>query len=301
MSTAKCKPQNKKPPKASRKRLSLVWLVVATVLALGLGAWWLAARGQVAPSQDAGLGQLGGDLHALSFAPEGRILYGQHAGLQISSDGGRSWTRPSNTGDAMAIASSPAQPEVIYQAGHDLFLKSTDGGETWTEPGFGNLPGTDIHGFAVAPENGWLYANIAGRGLYRSTGSDDTWEFVSPATAGAMALSAGPGTPAVLYAATMDRGLIRSSDGGESWQPVTPPGGVSMSGLYAHPVSGTLYLAGQEGIYRSADQGQSWETLGPDVPMALVAANADDERELVGVSQQGQVYRSDDGGETWLE
>ena len=200
----------------------------------------------------------------------------------------------------MAIASSPAQPEVMYQAGHDLFLKSTDGGDTWTEPGFGNLPGSDIHGFAFAPASGLRYANIAGRGLYRSAEGDSTWEFVSPATGGAMTLSAGPGTPAVLYAATMDQGLIRSSDGGETWQPVTQPAGMSMSGLYAHPTNGTLYAAGQEGIYRSVDQGQSWEALGPGVPMALVTANAD-ETKLVGVSQQGKVYRSDDGGETWIK
>ncbi len=240
-------------------------------------------------------------MHALAFAPEGRIFYGQHGGLQISSDAGTSWTSPSNTGDAMAISSSPAQPEVIYQAGHDLFLKSTDGGGTWSAPGFGNLPGTDIHGFAVAPENGWLYANIAGQGLYRSTEADGSWEFVSPATGGAMALAAGPGDPATLYAATMDQGLLRSGDGGASWQGVTQVSGMSMSGIYAHPASGNVYVAGQQGVSRSADGGQSWTALGPSAPMALVAAQPEGENQLMAVSQQGQVYRSDDGGATWLK
>ncbi len=299
MSTASRKPQIDKSKKGKTHFLT-AWLVVA-VLALGLGVWWLTTRNGETTVQNAGLGQLGGDLHALTFAPEGRIFYGQHGGLQISSDAGTSWTPPSNTGDAMAIATSPAQPEVIYQAGHDLFLKSTDGGNTWSTPGFGNLPGTDIHGFAVAPENGWLYANIAGQGLYRSTNADGPWEFVSPATGGAMALAAGPGVPATLYAATMDQGLLRSGDGGESWQAVTQLSGMSMSGLYVHPVSGNVYAAGQQGVSRSADGGQSWTTLGPNAPMALVTAQPEDESRLVAVSQQGQVYRSGDGGQTWVK
>ena len=292
--------ENRRPRKAKNRPLT-VGLVLAAVLAVGLGAWWLTTRGPAATAQNAGLGQLSGDLHALTFAPGGRIFYGQHGGLQISSDAGASWTSPSGTGDAMAIASSPEQPEVIYQAGHDLFLKSSDGGDTWSSPGFGNLLGTDIHGFAVAPESGWLYANLAGQGLYRSTGADGAWEFVSPATGGAMALAAGPGAPAALYAATMDQGLIRSADGGETWQSVTQVPGMSMSGIFVHPQSGNLYAAGQQGVYRSTDDGQSWTTLGPDTPMALVAANAENEAALVAVSQQGQVYRSDDGGETWFK
>lgn len=299
-------PRRKSPKaKAGDKRAERLpalwlWLAVAAVLLIGSGVWWSLSRGPASSTQDAGLGQLGGDLHALAFAPEGRLFYGQHGGLQISGDAGQSWTPPSGTGDAMAISASPAQPEVIYQAGHDLFLKSTDGGQSWSSPGFGTLPGTDIHGFAVAPENGWLYANIAGRGLYRLTDDDGAWEFLSAATGGAMALAAGPGVPAVIYAATME-GVIRSEDGGGSWQRVSRAPGMSMSGIYVHPKSGNVYAAGQQGVYRSRDGGQSWTELGPGVPMALVAADPTQEDRLLAVSQQGKVYRSDDGGETWLK
>ncbi len=279
---------------------SWLWLTIGLVLLAALAAWLLVSRN----ASGGALGQVSGDLHALHFAPGDRILYGQHGGLQISTDGGGTWTPPSGTGDAMAIASSPDTPEVIYQAGHDLFLKSTDGGETWTEPGFGNLPGTDIHGFAVAPGTGALYANIAGQGLYRSTAEDDTWEFVTAATAGAMAIAAGPGTPPVLYAVTMDQGVIRSDDGsqsGQAWQQTAMVPGMSMSGLYVHPESGNIYATGEEGVYKSPDKGESWTALGPEEPMALVAAETGDETQLVAVAQQGQVYRSSDGGQTWAK
>jgi photosystem II stability/assembly factor-like uncharacterized protein len=290
-----------KPAKQESKgRRAPLWIAISVLLLAALAVWLYASRnpGNVA------LGQVSGDLHALQFAPGDRIFYGQHSGLQISTDGGGTWTAPSGTGDAMAIASSPKTPEVIYQAGHDLFLKSSDGGETWTEPGFGNLPGTDIHGFAVAPETGTLYANIAGQGLYRSTEGGNNWEFVTSATAGAMALAAGPGTPSVLYAATMDQGIIRSDDGGQggqNWQQTAVVPGMSMSGLYVHPESGNVYVTGQEGVYKSTDRGETWTVLGPDEPMALVAAKPEDEAQLVAISQQGKVYRSDDGGQTWAK
>jgi photosystem II stability/assembly factor-like uncharacterized protein len=288
----------KSDKQGTKGRQTWLWLTIGLVLLAALAAWSLGSRN----TSGRALGQVSGDLHALHFAPGDRILYGQHGGLQISTDGGETWTPPSGTGDAMAIASSPDAPEVIYQAGHDLFLKSTDGGETWTEPGFGNLPGTDIHGFVVAPETGTLYANIAGQGLYRSTADENTWEFVTSATAGAMALAAGPGTPPVLYAATMDQGIIRSDDGGQSgqaWQRTATVPGMSMSGLYVHQESGDVYATGQEGVYKSTDKGESWTALGPDEPMALVAAETEDEAQLVAVAQQGQVYRSSDGGQTW--
>jgi photosystem II stability/assembly factor-like uncharacterized protein len=286
--------------KGTRGRQTSLWLGIGLVLLAALAVWLLVSRNMGGGA----LGQVSGDLHALQFAPGDRILYGQHGGLQISTDGGETWTPPSGTGDAMAIASSPDAPEVIYQAGHDLFLKSTDGGETWTEPGFGNLPGTDIHGFAVAPETGTLYANIAGQGLYRSTEGDNSWEFVSSAAAGAMAIAAGPGTPPVLYAATMDQGVIRSDDGGQggqNWQRTATVPGMSMSGLYVHPESGNVYTTGQEGVYKSTDKGETWTALGPDEPMALVAAETEDEAQLVAVAQQGKVYRSSDGGQTWVK
>lgn len=288
----------KSASQGSKGRQTWLWLTTALVILAALAVWVFVSRS----ASGAALGQVSGDLHALQFAPGDRIFYGQHDGLQISTDGGKTWTPPSGTGDAMAIASFPETPEVIYQAGHDLFLKSTDGGETWMEPGFGNLPGTDIHGFAVAPDTGMLYANIAGQGLYRSTEGDNSWEFVSSAAAGAMAIAAGPGTPPVLYAATMDQGIIRSDDGGQSgqnWQRTATVPGMSMSGLYVHPESGNVYVTGPEGVYKSTDKGETWTVLGPDEPMALVAAETGDEAQLVAVAQQGQVYRSSDGGQTW--
>lgn len=279
------------------RRPAIVPVLVGIVgLALvGLIAWYGLSPG------GGGLGRVGGDLHSLHVTDDGRIIYGQHGGIQVSSDRGKSWTPPSGTGDAMAISAWVESPDTIHQAGHDLLLKSEDGGRTWQEPGFGNLPGTDIHGFAVAPADGALYANVAGQGLYVSWDEGTKWEFVTRATADAMAVAAGPGEGPVLYALSMNQGPIRSDDGGNTWSRIRGLPGASMSGVYVHPRSGNLYLTGERGVYRSNDRGASWQELGPPVPMALVAADADDEQVLVAVAKSGQVYRSGDGGKSWLD
>lgn len=104
-----------------------------------------------------------------------------YAGVARSTDGGLTWTKPDGTGDAMALAAAPGRAAVIL-AGHDVLKVSRDGGVTWQDQGFGNLPGTDLHGFAVRPDrpSTW-FANVAGRGLYRTV-DGVTWQAVSPAT-----------------------------------------------------------------------------------------------------------------------
>ena len=183
--------QNKKTKSAP----SLLGMLVAAVVILTGIFLWMFLKPQ---ASSAALGKLEGDMHSLLFTSDGRVVYGQHGGIQISSDGGKTWSTPSGQGDAMGLGA--AQKNVLYLAGHDVFQKSLDGGKTWTNPGFGNLPGTDIHGFAVSPESNWLYANLAGKGLYRSTDGAQTWQPISMATGGAMALAAGAGTPPALFA-----------------------------------------------------------------------------------------------------
>ncbi|GGK33521.1 S-layer protein [Deinococcus malanensis] len=257
---------------------------------LGGGVWWYVQKDQVVPAA-----RLGGDFHALRHLPDGRLLYGQHAGVSISTDGGRTWSPADGSGDAMALATSA---QGVVMAGHDVLKVSRDGANSWQDTGFGNLPGSDIHGFAVAPglPDVW-YANVAGRGLYRTRNTRD-WEFVSPATAGAMALAVGPGSSPRLYALTMDAGLVVSDDG-TTWQGAGGAPQASGAGLDVHPVSGNVYIAGPSGVARSEDRGATWTTLNLPEGALLVTADPREERNVYAVGESGLVYRSADGGKTW--
>ncbi len=281
------------PAKTSR---TPILVGVGAIIALGVVGTLLWQAFRPAPSGES-LGRLEGDMHALVFAGDGRVLYGQHGGIQVTGDGGKTWSAPSGQGDAMALG--PSGASTLYLAGHDVFQKSADGGRTWTSPGFGDLPGTDIHGFAVAPSSGWLYANLAGKGLYRSTDGGRVWQAISPATGGAMAIAAGPGTPPTMFAATME-GIVRSTDGGANWQAVSSASSLVGMALAVDPKSGAVYASSTSGVVRSEDNGTTWTALGgPDEAVALVAIDPKDGTRLMVLSGTGQVYRSDDGGKTW--
>ncbi|GBF04830.1 BNR/Asp-box repeat-containing protein [Deinococcus aerius] len=270
-------------------------LPLALLVAAGLGGalWW--------QTQGAGVraaGRLSGDFHALRVLPDGRLLYGQHAGVSVSTDGGRTWGAADGAGDAMALA--PAAGGTLVMAGHDVLKVSRDGGTTWQDAGFGTLPGTDIHGFVALPGRpGVWYANIAGRGLYRTENGQD-WRFVSPETAGVMALAAGPGETPRLYALSMGEGLIVSDDG-TTWQRAGDAPQAAGLGLDVHPVSGNVYLAGPAGVARSEDRGASWMNLGLPEGALLVTADPRDETRLYAAGESGLLYRSVDGGKTWSQ
>ncbi|MHA0044120.1 hypothetical protein [Deinococcus sp. PEB2-63] len=44
---------------------------------------------------------LSGDFHALQVLGSGTVLYGEHAGVRRSVDGGRTWAAPDGAGDAV--------------------------------------------------------------------------------------------------------------------------------------------------------------------------------------------------------
>ncbi|WP_189058062.1 WD40/YVTN/BNR-like repeat-containing protein [Deinococcus daejeonensis] len=266
------------------------WWGAALTAAVGAGLL-MAALGRGAPRPADAV--LSGDFHALRALGDGILLYGQHAGVARSVDGGRTWGAPDGAGDAMALAAG--QGGAIILAGHDVLKVSRDGGVTWQDQGFGNLPGTDLHGFATRPDQpGTWFANVAGRGLYRTADGGVTWAAVSPATQDAMTLAAAPGGR--LYALSMSQGLMTSPTGVD-WERVEgAPQAVSVD---VHPVSGAVYVAGPGGVSRSLDGGLRWETLDFPEGARLVTADPQDEAALVGVGDSGRVYRSADAGRTW--
>lgn len=279
-------------------------ILALIVISSAVVAWQFFAAQPTSPVQSTTqreppvkLAILGGDLHALTVLEDGRLIYGQHAGLQISTDGGQTWSDPTGGGDAMGVGSAG---ERIYLAGHDFFVRSDDGGASWQARGFGDLPGTDIHGFTVAA-NGWLYANLAGRGLYRSTDGGTKWTFVTSETLSAMSLQNATGNPPVLYANSFDRGLLRSTDGGKGWTSLTAKleGGLS---AFAVQRSGNLMIgATADGkLMTSSDAGVTWQTSRAPDSLALLAISPRDPTLVYAVGGTGQVYRSRDGGATWL-
>lgn len=284
-------------------------LSIAALVLAGLVVWWVMAS----DSSDEGPGAAASaqpiatlkspDFHSLLVDPQNpeHILFGSHAGLQESHDGGVTWKEGTlRNADAMQLSASPKAPETIYATGHDVFQVSHDGGQTWQglTP---NLPGTDIHGFAQdVSEPHQLFAFVVGAGVFTSQDGGTTWQTLPTQPPGGgmhLALAASGGS---LFAAT-DTGLVVSRDGGQSWEALpSQPSGQIISLAVPATDPQTLYAGTVSGLAKSTDGGASWTNLEPDgVPVLALAVTPSDADRVFLLSDAGAVYRSDDGGETW--
>ena len=290
-------------------------LVEAAALVVALALYAVFGRAQGSGGGAAALSTLKtADFHALAFAPDNPdvAFFGHHNGVMRSDDGGKTWQAlvDRRNFDAMGLGVGRGDARTVYLAGHDIFQASTDGGKTW-QPVQHNLPGTDIHGFAMSPSDpNRLYAYVVGQGTFTSGDGGRTWQRLAghlPADVMGMADAGGiVGAPETLYASSMGGGVLRSTDGGQSWSSAMGTlGRRGVLALAADPAAPQTLYAGLEGsgLYKTTDGGGTWTRLpfpGQN-PVAIAVSLARPQRLLAldFKNREGLVYRSDDGGATW--
>jgi hypothetical protein len=291
--------------RTQRRRL-LAWLggFVFVAVITALIAWWIL--GQAGPSNAQALYQFDTpDLHSLAFDPANAdtVFFGHHGGLLVSQDAGKSWQEGTvQDADAMQLG-LPPNADRRYITGHDVFLVSTDGGETWQlQPN--NLPGLDLHGFAVAPSApNRLYAfEMQSGGLFTSADGGAIWESrtLPPGMAmGMLPLAIAPDDPLHVYAGVGSQ-ITESLDGGQTWQTQPGPGGMAASLAIAPTTPAAIYAGTDQGLWRRGADG-AWQQLPVEPNGAILALTASPSQpERIGlVDQEGNFYRSDDGGQTW--
>ena len=293
------------PRDPSRRRLMLG--VVLAVAVLGAAAWFLRSGrdggGPLAVLQT-------GDFHALAFGTDDPnvVLFGHHDGVMRSADGGRTWSPlvARRNFDAMGLAVSRGSSPQVFLAGHDVFQLSKDGGASWQAVEH-NLPGTDIHGFAMSPDDpNRLYAYVVDQGLLQSADGARTWQRLATRLPDDVhAVAAAGGTPETLYAGSMRWGVLKSTDGGAKWAPAASGLGARMvAALAVDPVARqTVYVGVDSGLYKSTNGGAAWSKLPfPGENAVALAINPLDPKTILSITvkdKQGLLYRSDDGGATW--
>jgi len=292
----------------TQQRQTTRWLILGGVIVVGLavGAWWLTSRNPTASGTPQPISRLTTrDFHSLAFSPTDpeTVFFGHHGGLLVSRNGGRDWQTTSlQNADAMALAVPPSNPQIMYAAGHDVFFKSTDGGASW-QAVLTNLPGTDIHGFAVDPEDAdRVFAHVVGFGIFGSADGGVMWTRLwADAPPSSFNLAVGNDAQ-MLYVAAGQAGLWRSQDGGQTWSPLTNMPGDGAVAVTFDRARGRLCvstLGNQAGLYVSDDDGTTWTALGLKGTLLAVAVSPHDPQRLIAVDEKGQVFASPDGGLTW--
>lgn len=289
------------PPRASRWSQWTLPLGIVAIALIAVATWWVSATLNEGDGRAAPIATLDTpDFHSLLVDPANpdRILFGSHAGLQESRDGGFTWSEGTlRDTDAMQLTTNPDAPETIYATGHDVFQVSRDGGQTW-QPQAHDLPGTDIHGFTQDPgDPRRLYAAVVGMGTFTSGDGGATWQPLPDQPAGSGVLAAGPG---ILYSGS-GPDVVASRDGGVTWNVLaTLASGQVISLAVSSGDPQTMYAGTPNGMARSSDAGVTWAALGPQgVPVLAVAVSPADSGQVLLVSNEGAVYRTDDGGATW--
>lgn len=192
---------------------------------------------------------------------------------------------------------NPEQPAEFYVAYASGGLWHTANNGTTFSPVFDHEPSMTIGDIAVHWPSGTIYigtgevnssrSSYAGTGMYKSTDSGATWEYLGLPESHHIgrvlihAVDTAVVNVAVLghlYTTNSERGMYRSTDGGATWQQTLAiNNNTGAVDLVAHPTdANTLYCATWEraraawdfteagagsGIYKSTDAGASWTAI----------------------------------------
>ena len=248
----------------------------------------------------------------------GELVSFDEKGLEVSTDGGRTWTvRGRYRGAGFAGGRlAPSSPNVLYGlpfASTRCLTRSDDAGAHWrTLPSPPRLPVSQLYCSDVAidpddPRHIWLATvdfdgGVRRNLLFESRNGGTSWSrpFSAP-TDGVVAAGGG-----VLYTNSVrGSGLYVSQDGGRTWKSTNQGilAGDLRGGLVAQrlPGGGRRLLAlntpiggSPDGVYRS-DGGKDWIKTPLQEPSQIVDAGGST---VVALDKRGLV-RSHDGGTTW--
>ena len=284
-------------------------LAVAVTAILGAFFWMQANSSEDSARYDALSTLTTADFHSLTISPSDAdvLLFGHHAGVLRSTDGGRTWAETnlrSQGQDVMGMAFVSLDGGQLVGAGHDTFYRSADGGQTW-DPVTPSLPSTDIHGLAASPGDvTTVYAFVVGHGLYRSRDGGESWERATQQQLPGDIHSMSAGPDGTLYLASSSSGVLRSDDSGQTFIGVAGVTGPMVTAA-SPSAAGVVYAGTQRELMYSADAGATWvqrELPAPGMPL-VISVNPVDAMDVVvvvvGPQGAGEVYRSVDGGKTW--
>jgi len=154
------------------------------------------------------------DFHALTVSPaDPLVLYGTYGGIQISRDGGRTWSMAgAGPDEVIDLAAAADDPGHLFAGTMGGLMESKDYGATWTLAAAGGVPVTAVE---IAPD-GSLRVFIAGTGFARlEAGKIEVISDRADEVFLHMAFDAED--PGNVIAVTAESDILASNDGGATW------------------------------------------------------------------------------------
>jgi len=201
---------------------------------------------------------------ALALVPGDPALLavGGDDGVQLSRDGGLTWTRSGEGTEGLlqveSLAFDPKDPRVLYAGTWRQAFRTTDGGATWKRIAEGMVLDATIYAWDFGssdPRDIWV--STCGW-VYRTRDGGDHWKRFKSGFTNRRShnVRRDPVRPGVVYAGTVG-GLHRSADDGETWSRVSRETLV-VTALELDRRTGRLYVGTEgEGAFYSDDGGVS--------------------------------------------
>ena len=256
---------------------------------------------------------------------------------------------PTRGGRVTTVAGIASQPETYYMgASGGGVWKTDDYGINWKNVSDGYFASPSIGDIQVSQSNpkivyvgtgsdGIRSNIIAGRGVYKSEDSSETWKNIGLEKTGQIgAVEIHPNNPNIVFVAAIgqafnpnpERGIYRTLDGGKNWEQVYfNSDTIGAVDLEFHPTNPDIIYASlwrverkpwtiisggfqAGGILKSTDGGTTWTKLENGLPngligkidLAISAADPDRLYALVEApedSKEGGLYRSNNQGESF--
>ena len=225
-------------------------------------------------------------------------------GVFRSGNGGINWTHLTNGFPDRQGWSLVSDTNGTLFAGSDsCVFVSTNKGNSWIRK---ELSDGSIKFLASGPDNS-VYAAIAGKGIFRSTDTGESWSSISSnlpneaiLSIASLAVTAAPSSQSVVLVGT-NSGLYRSTDSGTTW--ALSSDGVSSRTVQSLSVFGNYpysVLAGinGEGIFRFSTNSKLWIRTFRDSMNTQFNVIAGTTTQFAGTDSAGML-RSTDQGEHW--
>ncbi len=113
-----------------------------------------------------------------------------------------------------------------------------------------------VFSLKIAP-NGFLYASVLGKGLYRSADSGSSWLQINPFLADEWSVEVNPLNE--LIASQRDSGMYFSNDNGNSWNRVSNE--LQQGTILAASTTGNFFAESGGELFRSTNKGKEWWSL----------------------------------------
>jgi photosystem II stability/assembly factor-like uncharacterized protein len=232
--------------------------------------------------------------------PSSTIIAASGGGFYKSTNGGASWTGPSQPAGVVAIDPINASNILLASQGH--LLRSTNGGSTFTRSTAG-LNAVDTSAIAVDPRNESIIYAGGASGIFKSVDRGETWSSLSESSTDYIAVD--PFNSQTIYA-IMAGQFRRSLNGGAVWEVYGPTGGTAWDIAVDPRTPGTLYTVGQDGPYKKIGAAD-WTIKNsglPARPFAYYPFNTfikidPTNSSVLYLSTRSGLYKSINGGETW--